>query len=62
MRSSTLDAVQYPEALRYLVGDKLDQTLRRDLKVSTYRSYLALDLALMACLSISCFGIRFLRF
>ncbi|EPS96826.1 hypothetical protein FOMPIDRAFT_1052946 [Fomitopsis schrenkii] len=32
VRSSTLDAVQYPEALHYLVGDKLDQTVRRDLK------------------------------
>ncbi|KAH9843165.1 atypical/PIKK/PI4K protein kinase [Rhodofomes roseus] len=32
VRSSTLDTLQYPEALRYLVGDKLDQTLRRDLK------------------------------
>ncbi|KAH9930753.1 atypical/PIKK/PI4K protein kinase [Fomitopsis serialis] len=32
VRSSTLDAMQCPEALRYLVGDKLDPTLRRDLK------------------------------
>lgn len=46
VRSSTLDAVQYPEALRYLVGDKLDQTLRRDLKVRAPRYYLALHLVL----------------
>lgn len=34
VRSSTLDVLDTPEALRFLIGDRLDHTIRRDLKVS----------------------------
>ncbi|KZP21149.1 hypothetical protein FIBSPDRAFT_788486 [Athelia psychrophila] len=32
VRSSTLDVLDTPEALRFLIGDRLDHTIRRDLK------------------------------
>jgi phosphatidylinositol 4-kinase len=33
VRSTTLDVLDTPEALRFLIGDKLDLNIRRDLKV-----------------------------
>ena len=33
VRSSTLEVLDTPEALTFLVGDRLDPAIRRDLKV-----------------------------
>lgn len=37
VRSTTLDVLDTPEALRFLIGDKLDPHIRRDLKVIVHR-------------------------
>ncbi len=34
VRSNTRDVLDVPEALRFLVGERLETTMKRDLKVS----------------------------
>jgi len=36
VRSSTLEVLDTPEALAFLIGDKLDPTIHRDLKVQIW--------------------------
>lgn len=42
VRSNSLAVLDTPEALRFLVGDKLDTGIRRDLKVLTHFAALLL--------------------
>lgn len=44
VRSGTHDVLHVPEALPFLVGDKLDQTIRRDLKVCAVAERVGLPL------------------
>jgi len=36
VRSNTVDVLDVPEALSFLLGDRLDPNVRRDLKVVNY--------------------------
>ena len=40
VRSSTLDVLDTPEALAFLLGDRLDSAIRRDLKVGRRFHYM----------------------
>lgn len=44
VRSNTLDVLDTPEALRFLVGEKLDSNVRRDLKVCVHSWTLIINL------------------
>jgi hypothetical protein len=54
VRSSALDVLDIPEALAFLIGDKLDPAISRDLKVC--ESFGLSSTPLTVSTSISCFG------
>lgn len=60
VRANTRDVLDIAEALRFLIGERLDPRVRRDYKVRC--CVFPGDQLLTICCSISCFGLLYLLY